>query len=359
MINSISRRIGSFVAIFVVQMSLCVSFASGEPYRIGTVLPLSGDAALFGVAARNGMLMALDSLPADKNSEIELKFEDDGMVSAKSVSAFRKLVEIDHVNAVVCWSSGTCNTVAPLAEIAHMPLIAIASDAAVSRGRKYAFNFWVTPEELTKVLVPKAIERGFRRVAIALTTHDGSIVSRDAFVAQSAGKVDVVYNENFAPDVKDFRTAVSRIKASKPDAVLNIFMPGQVGLFSKQLRRGGVDVPIFGYEPLEDSSEVANSDGTLIGSFFATGAVQDGKFLSEYRTRFPGSSLVSANSGYDAVLLLAAAIRNGNAAEAVVQYLSSVKNFQGVSGSLSATGDHRFTFPACLKIIEKDGFGDL
>ena len=328
---------------------------SDRAFRIGVILPLTGEASSFGNAAKNGMLLGKEDLLSSKKS-VELTFEDDGMEPKRSVTAFRKLLDGDHVDVVICWSSPTCNSVASIAESAKIPLLGIASDAAVSRGRSFAFNFWVTPDVLTKLLVPQVQKLGYRRIAIASTTHDGSLVTRDAFRKQSKDRFEIVYDEDFAPDAKDFRTAIAKLSAAKPDAVLNLFMPGQAGLFAKQLRQNGVRAPLFGYEPLEDAGEVIASNGALVGAFFATSAPADPRFQERYRSRFPGASMVTANTGYDAVQLLADARAHGGSAESLASYLRSVKGFQGVSGIISATGDNRFEFPACLKLITPEGF---
>lgn len=348
------------VGVFPRAYALPVSDTPKEKYRIGVILALSGDAAAVGKAAQNGMLMALASLPTEDSSRLAIKFEDDGLRTANSVSAFRKLVDIDKVHSIVCWSSGTCNAVAPLAEAAEIPLVAIASDSAVSKGRKFVVNFWVTPEEETRVLVPEAVRRGYRNVAIVATTQDGMLATRDAFKHQSQGQINIAYEEDFPSDFKDFRSTVSRIAGlKKVDAVLMLLMPGQVGTFAKQLRQAGVKVPFFGYETFEDEGEVQASGGALFGSWYSTAATGDTSFVEEYRKRFPGAMLITANNGFDAISLLATASRHGTSGETVATFLRTVRDFIGASGKFSATGDNRFSLPAALKYVAQDGFKEL
>jgi branched-chain amino acid transport system substrate-binding protein len=329
-------------------------------YQIGAILPLSGGAASYGEAAQNGMLMAFDSLSAAERARVKILFEDDGLSATRSVSAFRKLVNVDKADAVVCWSSGTCSAIAPIAETAKIPLIAIASDSKISAGRNFVVNFWVTPEEESKLLIPEALRRGYKRIAIISATHDGAIAFRDTFRKHNHGQIEILFDEEYAPDMKDFRSVAARVGALKNlDAIMMNLLPGQSGVAAKQLRQIGVRTPIFGYETLEDRAEVEASEGALVGSWFVTGATGEQTFLAKYRERFPKAATVTVNNCFDAVMLLSHAAQTDQSSAHVAKFLQTVQNFSGASGTFSATGDNRFSLPATLKYITKDGFEEL
>lgn len=348
-----------FACLLTLFAAASSSLASPAKFRVGAILGLSGEVAIYGRAAQNGMRMALDGLSSEDKGRLEIIYEDDGMQSPRAVSAYRKLVNHDRVNAVICWSSSSCKAIAPLAERSEIPLIAIASDAAVSKGRTYAFNFWVTPEVESELLISEAVARGYKKVAAVSTIHEGALACRDAFVNAAKGKLEIVYDENFPPDTKDFRTNISRIASAKPDAVMLSLMPGHIGVFAKQLREAGVTAPIFGFETLEEPNEVAASAGGLIGAWFVTAATAQSGFVDEYKQKYPGESIVTANNGYDSIVLLAKASAKEGSSSEVVEYLRQVKEFSGASGTFSATGDNRFTLPVTLKVIEANGFPEM
>lgn len=346
--------------IFLLTLILIPSLVFAAPkYKIGAIMALSGELAPYCKAAQNGMLMALDALPAEQKDLIELKFEDDAYRPTSTVSAFHKLVNIDKVNALICWSSLTCSAIASLAEKAKIPLLAIASDLKISEAKNYVFNFWVTPEELTKILIPEAKKRGYRKIAIVSTTQSGSLAERDQFLLDAGTDFEIVYNQDFPAEQKDFRTTVTKIANLKPDAVLMIFMPGQSGIFAKQAREGGLKAPFFGYESLEDGNDIKASNGALAGAWFSTASSGTQHFVSSYKSRFPDDSNVSACNGYDAVALLASVSSKDSSADSVVAELLAVKNFSGASGQLSATASRSFTLAAVLRVVEKDQVRDL
>ncbi len=147
-----------------------------KPLKIGVILPLSGDTATAGVAIRNGTLMAARNLA--NRCKVELVFEDDQLQQSRSVASFYKLTSFDKIDALIVFSSGSGKAIAPLADTAKIPVIAIASDAAVSRGKKFTFNHWVTPESQAKLLVPEALRRGYKKIVIVSSEHDGTLAAR-------------------------------------------------------------------------------------------------------------------------------------------------------------------------------------
>lgn len=71
----------------------CLCFligASGAetPYKIGVILPLSGDVAHFGNSIRRGIDLAVEELPAEQRAKFQVVYED-AFSSASATSAFQ------------------------------------------------------------------------------------------------------------------------------------------------------------------------------------------------------------------------------------------------------------------------------
>jgi ABC-type branched-subunit amino acid transport system substrate-binding protein len=82
--------------------------------------------------------------------------------------------------------------------------------------------------------------------------------------------------------------------------------------------------------------------------------------LSEYGNKFPNSTPFGAANGHDAILLISDAInKNFKDANSINTYLHKVKDFSGATGTFSSSSDNRFTLPATVKIVTKDGFKKL
>lgn len=355
--RSVLASCAIFADIFCASLAVSVADTVSE-LRIAAILPLSGEAASIGAACRNGMIMALDSLPEQTRNKLDITYEDDGLVPARSISALNKIMSQGRVDLVLNLSSGTAKALVTLTEAKRIPFLAVASDYEVGKGRTYAFNFWVTPEEEVRVLIPEMKRRGYKRIARIHTTQSGVLYAKDVFDRLNAGAIDIVLSEDYDPDVKDFRTFLTKLRAKEKetDAVMIFLMPGQLHLFARQMREMGIFLPLFGAEMFEDAQEVALARGALDGAWYVNAGDGDGTFLQGYRQRFPGASSFGAANCHDAVMLAARAEERGVARERLHEYLATLEKFSGALGTYSATGDQRFSLPAALKVVTKDGF---
>src|SRR5437016_14209136 len=92
--------ISSLLLFFAIIASACAK--SSEPIRIGVLVPLTGGAASYGENARKGAELALKEFSA-KHSDlhVELSVEDSRGEAAVGTRAATKLIDLDHVVAIV------------------------------------------------------------------------------------------------------------------------------------------------------------------------------------------------------------------------------------------------------------------
>src|SRR5207248_2865506 len=114
---------------------------------------------------------------------------------------------------------------------------------------------------------------------------------------------------------RDFRAQLTAIKAAQPEA---IFVPGyytEAGLIAKQARSLGIKVPLLGGDGW-DSPKLSEIGGSAIdGCYFSTHfspkdqnpKVQD--FVHKYQAKFNAMPDGMAPLGYDAMMILADAIK--------------------------------------------------
>ncbi len=331
------------------------------PVVVGVSVPLTGDAASIGVAVKNGVELAYSELEPELQKRISLSYQDDQNSQKNAVTAFTKLVKGDKASVIITCASNTSKTTAPLADREKVPQISIATDTAVSEGRKYAMNFWATAGEEAKPAVAESLRRGYKKIAIISAVHDFTQSCRKAFEAENAGRVSVALSEEFAPDSRDFKTFLTKLRSIKDvDAIfVNLFL-GQIGLFAKQARQMGVNQPLFTFELFEEANEVKNSEGALIGQWYVQADDPNSEYTNKYAAKFPGAPTLGSANGYDAVKLIAESIRLGkDSSEAINDYLHSVKDFSGALGTFSANANGTFSLPTTLKVVTKTGFEKL
>jgi branched-chain amino acid transport system substrate-binding protein len=330
-------------------------------FHVGAIMALSGDGAGYGEALRNGMEMALADLPPEVREKIKIHYEDDGLVSKNTISAFQRLSSLYKLDAVITFSSGTSNAIVSLTERAEVPLLAIALDYKVCKDKKYAFNFWVTPEEESGAVFKEILKRGYKKIARISATHDGTFALNKAFDKfNENGEVEIILDEDYPIEVKDFKSYLTKLRHKKGlDAIFINLLPGQVGLFAKQAREMKINVPLFDVELFEDNNEVKNSNGALIGQWYVNADEGDLGFQKRYKEKFPNATSYASGNGYDLVMHFKEAYLQGLKGKEVAKYFHNLKDYKGALGTYSATGDNRFTMPACVKVVKENGFEKL
>ena len=298
---------------FLSLLLFCASSACAQcnpALRIGFITGLSGEGKVWGDAVKNGFELGLSEAGCASMKRV---YEDDQFAPAKSVSAFRKLVEQDKVNAVVVTSSADGNAVAPLAQQQGIALFAWASDTNVSKGRSMVVRTWISGEKEGEYIAQLSRELGHRRFAAFSSIHDypQSVWMGISNVLPDGGAVPP---RELPLDMKDFKTEIIAARARKPDSVyLCLMVPGASGIFARQMKELGMNVPIFGCEALE-LNNFGFSAGALVGAWYVTGGVRP-EFESRYKAAYgePGT-LPGAAIHYDLARSLASTQAHGGSA---------------------------------------------
>jgi len=125
------------LCIFYIPTHTC---KAEPPTKIGVILPLTGELALFGEKVRRGIELAA----SDGQGEFDLIFEDSASSPVKAVTAFQKLTSIDSVKFIIGPAGpGETLAVAPLAVRKRVTLIAIS--LCDPRFRLYSVLFCTYP----------------------------------------------------------------------------------------------------------------------------------------------------------------------------------------------------------------------
>lgn len=330
--------------------------------KIGAVLPLSGAASNFGTLARRGIELALEDLsPADR-ARTSVVFEDDGLSNARSATAANKLLNVDKVDLLLTWSSGTGMTVAGISEAKKVPHLSIATDPAIGKGKRYSFTYWPIAEDEAKRLYDHLVKVGVTKVALIYQIHNGILAITDAFREYAAreGIVKIVALEEVSGDTTDFKGVLQRLKAKgEIQGLIPVFFPGQLSVVLKQARGVGINAPFFGFETFEDKDEIKAAGGLLSGAVYATGGDPQADFIKRYLDKYPGESYYTVNQAYDIVKLFVAATKEHKDPESVVSFLKSVKDLATSSGSVSYVDGNRFRLPTALKRINGAGEAEV
>ena len=324
--------------------------ACHKKLKVGVSLSLSGGMAASGEAVKKSILLAKNKY--DTAECVEFVFEDDQFQAKNTVTAVQKLINIDHVNGVIVWGTPTAMAVGDLVESKQIPMIAISILKKVVEGRRYIMKHWVTAEKLNEAIVAEVRKQGYKKIAIVTMQNDAMLGLRDLFVKENIAEISL--NDEVLPSDFDFRTIGTRIVRVKVDAVYNLLLPPQTGIFVKQLRGAGYVGPVFGAHNVEDPKEVEASAGTMIGMWFVNGDFNRGEnYVAEYKSNFGDNIALGGANGFDvAKMYIEAAYQDLD----LNTFFHNLTNFSGAFGIYNATLNNDYDFKAYKKLITPNGF---
>jgi branched-chain amino acid transport system substrate-binding protein len=205
---------------------------------------------------------------------------------------------------------------------------------------------------------------------VALLTDVGSTYSvglGDFFKACfTAGGGEIVAEQKFTSDDKDFKAQLTAVKTANPDAIFIPAYYGQVTLIALQARELGVTVPLFGGDGWE-APELTQGPGAaaaLEGCFFSThfSPEQDSPkikaFVAAYEKRFNSVPNAMSALGYDSVLALVDAIKRAGSSDSakIRDALATLKDLDGVTGKTTLDANRDAQKPAVILEIKGGKF---
>jgi branched-chain amino acid transport system substrate-binding protein len=353
--------------------SLLVLGCSGKSedvIKVGSIGPLSGPVAVYGVECKNGIELAVEEINAAggvNGKMLKIVAEDDEGNPEKSVSAYKKLTTKDGIKLVIgSLTSGCTQAITQLAQAQKVLQIAPAATApAITDAGNFIFRTcFIDPFQGTVGGKFSYETLGSRKAAVLYDIgNDYSVGLTDNFVATFealGGKI--VAKESYATGDKDFNAQLTKIKNANPDVVYLPDYYGTVALIAKQLRAQGINTPIVGADGWDGMNNDNAGDEVLNGFYsnhYATdsteGAVQ--KFVEAFQAKYNKVPNAFAALGYDSVYMLKDAIAAAGSAdsEAVRDALEKTDG-DYVTGHLTFD-DKRNPIKSAvmLEVIRKDG----
>lgn len=340
----------------------CGSSASKD-IKIGVVYELTGSTASFGTAAANGAKLAFKEINANGGvlgKQIQISVADNKGEPSESSNAMTKVISQDKVIAVTGFTTSS-NGIAgsTVAEANKIPFVAAATtnpkvtlDENTGKVKNYTFRVcFIDPFQGT--VGANFVLNSLKAKNAAIMIDNSSDYSKglskffkDAF---TKGGGTVAIEEAYLQNDQDFKTVLTKIKATNPDVIYVPGYYGEVGKIIKQAREIGITVPFVGGDGW-DSPKLAEIGGAdaLNNSYFTNHySVEDNSpkskaFLDAFQKEYGQVPDAMAVLGYDAAYALVDAIKRANStdSEKIREALAATKDFQGVTGALTLNETH-------------------
>ena len=292
---------------------------------IGAVLSLTGPAAGLGIPERN----TIEFLPKEiAGQTVRWVVLDDASDTTAAVRAARKLIEEEHVDAILGPSS-TPNSVALLDVVgaAGVPMISLSGSSAVNEppegNRRWAFKLIPSERVATVQIVDHMQKNGLKtlgHIGFANALGDGYITALEA-QAKERGIPSVV-QVRYNPGDTSVTPQVLRVIQAKPDAVFVAASATPATTPIIELRARGFTGPIYTVQGIAGPDAIRVGGRSLDGVMFSSVPVlvaeqlADGhpvktaamRFVSAYEGKYgPGSRSLFGSTMWDAFLLVQAA----------------------------------------------------
>ncbi len=259
-------RILKVKCLVVILVCLLLFFSSAasaatvpQEIKVGTLYASSGAFAAISMPVYYGLKLWVDQknaeggvmvAPYKKKIPIRLIAYDDQSSTATAATLYNQLITRDQVDILVSDSGSVLTSVAvPIASEHKMLLIDQTGTGATffNSGNPYIVliadpvsSIW--PKYVGDFLNTDGYQLGIRRVALLYSTNDFTTTQANAVrkFLKDAGKVQIVYDNGVATNTSNYTVLLQSIRATNPDAVVELGYPDNDIAFLRNVQDNGV-----------------------------------------------------------------------------------------------------------------------
>lgn len=346
--------------------------SSGNEIVIGEYGSMTGSEAAFGQSNHEGVQLATDQLNSAggiDGKQVKIELEDDASDAGKAETAVRRLIDEKHVVAVL-GEVASSNSLAggKVCQEKQIPMISPSSTKpSVTQQGDYIFRVCFIDSFQAPVVARFAID-GLKATRVAIFTNESQSYSkgfRDDFkkaFIQYGGQI--VAEKSYQKDDKDYKSALTAIQASNPQAILVPGYYSDAGAIAKQARDLGIKVPLLGGDGWDNQKLFEFGGDAVNGCYFSDHMSIDDPgpatqaFVKAYEAKYNHKPDALAALGYDAANLMFDAMKRAKSTEpkAVRDQLAATKDFPGVTGKITIDSDRNAQKPAVIIAVKDKQF---
>ncbi len=315
--------------------------------RIGAILPLTGNMAKFGESFKRGIDLALEEINnagGIQGKKLLVIYEDDGGEGKQAISAFRKLIALDKVQSIIGGiMSSTAMPIAPIAEKKKVVIISPTATApALSEFKDYFFRVQPSDNYEGKVMAEFAYKQlEAENVGVFYVNNDWGKGLSEVFeneFTQLGGRISS--EENYELDHTDFKTQITKIKATNPSYLYLLGYLKELSIILRQMHELGVKSRILSAYSFHDP-KLLEIGGEIVENAIFTMPTYDPKskdpviveFAEKYKAKYDNEPDMFTAHSYDCMKILGYVIQKGAfTGVAISKELHKVVDYPGATG---------------------------
>ncbi len=352
-------------------ISAASAFAA-DSVKVGFLSTLSGPGAGLGVDIRDGFNLAVKGLGGRLGGlPAEVIVADDQQnvdVAKQTTEKFLKKDKVDFMTGIV-FSNIMLAVARPVfdSQTFYVSANAGPSQLAGAECNPFFFNVAWQNDNLHEAVGKYVNDQGFKSVVLIAPNYPGGKDAMTGFKRFYKGATEEIWTKL---GQLDYAAELAQVRAAKPDAVF-FFLPGGMGInFVKQFVAAGLskDIRLFAPGFSADEDVIKAVGAPMLGLFNSSHWAHDmenpanRKFVAEFQKAYGRLPSLYASQGYDAALLIDAAVRDVKGRiedKAAVRKALEAAKFQSVRGAFRFGPNHFPVQDYYLRLIRQDAQGRI
>lgn len=300
-----------------------------ETFLIGSTGPITGDAAIYGLAVKRGIEIAINEINkaggivvGDTTYQFALDFQDDVADGETAIAAYNKLMDAGMKAFLGTTTSGACIAVSDLTKEDGILQLTPSGSQLECTQYDNAFRVCFADPLQGEVMAKYAVETlGLSKVAVVYhNDSDYSAGMADVFkkTVEELGAQVVAYEASSEKDV-DFTTQLTSIKGTDAEIIFVPTYYGAATYIVQQAKDLGMEIPFIGGDGwdgiLDNVTDATIIEGSVFLSPFFAEDPNAADFVAAYKEAYNETPIQFAADGYDAVYILKAAMEKAGSIE--------------------------------------------
>ena len=323
-----------------------------DAFKLGGTGPLTGGAAIYGNAAKNGAEIAAEEINALGGIQIELKYEDDTHDAEKAINAYNTLKDWGMQISLGSVTSKPCE--ATSAETFEDRIFAItpsASAVAVVEGKDNMFQMCFTDPNQGSASAQYIADKGLASKVAVIWKND-DVYSKgvyETFMPKAAELgLEVVSDTTFNDgNATDFSVQIADAQSKGAELIFLPMYYDAASLILTQAAKIGYAPKYFGIDGMDgilslEGFDTALAEGVMLLTPFNADSADEktAAFVAKYQEKFGEIPNQFAADGYDCVYAYYQALTNAGCTydmsaeeicDAMIEQFTTM-SFDGITG---------------------------
>ncbi len=269
----------------------------------------------------DGLQLAMEEISAQHlagSHTIRLVLRDDEYDEQKAKRIAVEFADTPEMSAVIGYYYSTfavkASAIFESSRLLHI-ITGANNTAMTSHGFQYIVRTTLSSDNIAKSLARMSTERGYKKIALIWEEDAyGEDLAYQYRANLDSSESKLVYLWSYSPERADFRLPANELKGIDADVIFFSGLEPWAGDFLREAHQVGLTTPVVG--AFIDTPEMRERAGQgLEGSMFFdiynmdSSSPENQAFVHAFRTRFGRNPDTGAAQGYDALHLLAKAIK--------------------------------------------------